>query len=91
MLNNIFYGYFTITLVVFGIWFSLFLLDKTTPKDHFVSWVILLVAPWFWPIVLPVSIRELFVKARIRRGRKDQIQLEKPLKSLQTNELNTNW
>lgn len=91
MLRNMLWGYFTITLVVFSVWLSLFLADKTTPKDHFVSWVMLLIAPWFWPIVLPLSFKELNAKAKNRKKRRDYPKLESPLRNLQTNDFNTNW
>lgn len=56
--------YLNVTFVLFGVWFCLFLLDATTPKNHLLSWAILLIAPWFWPIVLPLSADELLSKAR---------------------------
>ncbi len=91
MFNNMLWCYLAITLVVFCIWLSLFLRDRTTPKNHLISWIILLIAPWFWPIVLPLSIGELTAKARKRKKRQDRIKLERPLSNLQANELNINW
>ena len=76
--------------VVFAVWFFLFLLDKTTPKNHFISWLVLLIAPLFWPIVLPLSIKELIVKARKKRIPPNKVQAEEALINLQTNELNVN-
>ena len=67
MFGNILNLYFTIALVVFGIWLWLFLRDNTTPNNHVVSWIVLLIAPLFWPIVLPLSINELVMKMRTRR------------------------
>ena len=78
------------TLAVFCIWFCLFMADKTTPKNHLVSWIVLLIAPLFWPIVLPLSIRELILKARNKQNRQEHIQLEEALINLQTNEFNLN-
>ena len=37
--------------------------DKSTPKTPFPSWLILLTAPLFWPVVLPASIIELITKS----------------------------
>lgn len=75
MFCNIFLGYLTMTLAVFSLWFSLFLLDKTTPKNDLISWIVLLIAPWFWPIVLPLSIRELVVKITNKENCQDSIQV----------------
>ena len=55
--------YVTIASMVFVFWFGLFLADTSTPKNHVDSWLVLLIAPWFWPIVVPLSIVELIVKA----------------------------
>ncbi len=54
--------YLAIALIVFGIWFVIFWLDNTTPKTHLLSWLILLIAPLFWPIVIPPSCVELIGK-----------------------------
>lgn len=45
-------------------WLALFVADKSTPKTHFPSWLIILIAPLFWPIVLPASVLELATKSR---------------------------
>jgi hypothetical protein len=55
--------YATISVTVFCYWLGLFIADKSTPKNHVASWLILLIAPLFWPIVLPVSILELVTKS----------------------------
>lgn len=55
--------YLTISVTVFCYWLGLFLADKSTPKTHLASWLIILIAPLFWPIVLPMSIVELATKA----------------------------
>ena len=90
MFYNIYLCYFAIAAAVFCIWFCLFMLDKTTPKNHFISWIVLLIAPLFWPIVLPLSIRELIVKARKRKITQDNIQGEEPIVNLHANEVNVN-
>ena len=76
-----------IATAVFCVWFGLFLLDKTTPKNHFISWLVLLIAPLFWPIVLPLSLKELIVKARSRRHRQKGILLEEAIIAIRTTEL----
>lgn len=87
MYRNMFICYFMIATAVFCLWFSLFLLDRTTPKNHFLSWLVLLIAPLFWPIVLPLSIKELIVKARSRRHRQNGIPLEEAIIGIRTTEL----
>jgi hypothetical protein len=59
--------YATISVTVFCYWLGLFIADKSTPKTHIASWLILLIAPLFWPIVLPVSIVELVTKSSSSR------------------------
>ncbi len=63
MWNNITNWYLTIALMVFCFWTIMFFQDNTTPKDHQLSWLILLIAPLFWPIVLPICTWELTSKA----------------------------
>ena len=84
MYRIMFICYFMIATAVFCLWFSLFLLDRTTPKNHFISWLVLLIAPLFWPIVLPLSLKELIVKARSRRHRQP---LEEAIIGIRTIEL----
>lgn len=55
--------YWTITLMVFVYWFLLFYNDQSTPKNDLVSWTFLIITPFFWPIVLPISSWELSRKA----------------------------
>ncbi len=55
--------YLTIASTVFVYWLGLFMSDNSTPKNHLDSWLVLLIAPWFWPIVVPMSIWELVGKA----------------------------
>lgn len=58
--------YLTVSATVFFYWLSLFIADKSTPKSDFASWMIILIAPWFWPIVIPASIVELMTKSTSR-------------------------
>lgn len=51
--------YWTIALIVFIHWFTIFLQDTSTLKTDLMSWLVLLIAPLFWPIVLPISSWEL--------------------------------
>ena len=90
MFHNIYFCYFTMAATVFCVWLLLFLLDKTTPKNHFISWLVLLIAPLFWPIVLPLSIKELIIKARKKKIPSKNIQIEEAIINLQTNEVNIN-
>jgi len=55
--------YLTIASTVFVYWLGLFLRDDSTPKNHVDSWLVLLIAPLLWPIVVPMSICELAGKA----------------------------
>ena len=63
MWNHIINWYLTIALMIFCFWTIVFFQDNTTPKDHQLSWLILLTAPLFWPIVLPICSWELTTKA----------------------------
>jgi len=65
MFNNPFAVYGMIALVLFCFWLGLFFRDSTTPKNDKVSWLVLLIAPLFWPIVLPIAIWELIQKSKI--------------------------
>lgn len=59
MSENIVAWYETISIMVFIYWFILFYQDQSTPNNDFISWIFLLIVPWFWPIVLPISSWEL--------------------------------
>ena len=59
MSTDIINWYWTIALMVFIYWLMIFLQDTSTSKTHLVSWLVLLIAPLFWPIVLPISTWEL--------------------------------
>ena len=64
MSANIVTWYLTISLMVFIYWLMVFYLDRSTSKFDLISWAVLLIAPWFWPIVLPISSWELSRKSR---------------------------
>lgn len=59
--------YLTISVTVFCYWLGLFLADRSTPKNDLASWLILIIAPLFWPIVVPVSIVELITKSSLAK------------------------
>lgn len=65
--------YLTVSATVFCYWLGLFFADRSTPKTHLASWLILLIAPLFWPIVLPVSIVELVTKSNAAK-KKDLVE-----------------
>lgn len=62
MLGTIIICYLLVSLTIFGIWLVTFWSDGTTSKTDGLSWIALLVAPLFWPIVLPLSNFELATK-----------------------------
>jgi hypothetical protein len=41
--------YFVVAFAAFGMWFTLFWNDPTTPLNDRISWIILLLAPLCWP------------------------------------------
>ncbi|MEO1672884.1 MAG: hypothetical protein AAFR77_19260 [Cyanobacteria bacterium J06631_2] len=55
--------YGIVSMLVFGYWLLLFYTDDSTSKFDLTSWFILLVAPFFWPIILPISSWELSRKS----------------------------
>ena len=67
MWENIAAWYCTIALMVFCFWLMIFIQDSSTPKNHRLSWLVLLIAPLFWPLVLPISSWELTVKTLSNR------------------------
>lgn len=62
MLENALVCYLIIALAVFSVWLEAFWSDATTAKTDCISWVALMLAPLFWPIVLPMSNFELVTK-----------------------------
>ena len=61
--------YLTVSATVFVYWLGLFIADRSTPKNHLASWLILLIAPLLWPIVVPASIVELITKSSSEKER----------------------
>jgi hypothetical protein len=59
MLATIVNWYWTIALMVFFKWLMNFNLDRTTSKLDLTSWIVILIGPLFWPIILPLSNWEL--------------------------------
>ena len=56
--------YFSVAGLVFFYWLSLFFLDKETPKDHLMSWIVLIVASLLWPVSVPGAMIELANKIK---------------------------
>jgi hypothetical protein len=52
-------GYFSVSLIVFVVWFIVFWNDTSTSKKDLLSWVALLLGPLVWPIVLPLSLFQI--------------------------------
>lgn len=63
MSENVVTWYWMIYLIVFSYWLIMFHQDSTTPNNHLLSWIFLLLTPLLWPIVLPISSWELSRKA----------------------------
>jgi hypothetical protein len=91
MLNNILVWYLAIALIVFCVWFGLFLKDNTTPNNHLLSWLVLLIAPFFWPIVLPLSAIELLGKAQAKRRHQTKIKLSQQIAPINPETLETGY
>lgn len=54
--------YITGATVVFGLLLRAFLKDASTSKTNRLSWLVIVVATAFWPVVLPSIIRKRFAK-----------------------------
>ena len=52
-------SYFSISLIVFLVWFKCFWNDTATSKNDLISWIALVIGPLVWPVVLPVSILQI--------------------------------
>ena len=65
--------YWNIATLVFVYWLSLFLLDRETPKNHLLSWVVLIVASLLWPLTVPRAIMELASKVE-SDNQKDEVE-----------------
>jgi hypothetical protein len=48
--------YLTPAALIFSTALHAFLEDESTPKNHFDSWVMLIVASLLWPITLPAIV-----------------------------------
>lgn len=55
--------YFSGAAVLFSIYMAAFLRDTTTSKGDVASWIVIAIATLFWPITLPISLKELTPKA----------------------------
>ena len=64
MLATIIHWYWIIALMVFFKWLMNFNLDRTTSKLDLTSWIVILIGPLFWPIILPLSNWELSHKRK---------------------------
>lgn len=62
MLGTVIVCYLIISFTVFSFWLGIFWGDSTTSKTDWLSWIALLVAPLFWPLILPLSNLELATK-----------------------------
>lgn len=58
------YYYFMISLAIFSLYLVKFLIDSSTNKNDLTSWLALLIALFFWPILLPFSSWELTRKSQ---------------------------
>ena len=56
--------YLSIASLVFVYWFSFFLADRETKKDHLMSWVVLIIASLLWPLTVPGAMMELASKVK---------------------------
>lgn len=54
--------YLTVALFVFLVLLSAFLLDRSTPKTHRLSWLVVVLGSAFWLVVIPLSFVEVVRK-----------------------------
>ncbi len=64
--------YLSVTSLVFIYWLSLFLLDRETPKNHLISWIVLVAASFLWPISVPGAMIELANKIKLNEKLSNQ-------------------
>jgi hypothetical protein len=57
--------YATGALFVFGLSLHTFLKDASTPKTDRLSWIIMIIATVFWPLVLPSIVRKKLLKPAV--------------------------
>jgi hypothetical protein len=55
-------SYFSIALIVFLVWFKSFWNDTATSKKDVISWIVLIMGPLFWPVVVPLSLLQITSK-----------------------------
>lgn len=55
--------YITGALLVFGFSLHAFLKDTTTSKSDRLSWIVLIIATAFWPLILPFILRKRLFKS----------------------------
>ncbi|WP_445244558.1 hypothetical protein [Microcoleus sp. OTE_8_concoct_300] len=58
-------SYFSITLIVFLVWFKSFWNDTATSKKDLISWIALVIGPLVWPVVVPLSIWQITSKKSV--------------------------
>lgn len=63
--------YLVMAFVVFLVFLQSFLRDKTTPKNHKGSWIVLGLAAIFWPIVVPLAGLERHLKKSSEKAQRD--------------------
>jgi hypothetical protein len=64
-----FLSFYLLTAGLFSvILFAAFWLDGSTPKQHKLSWLVVLVGALFWGIVLPVAVTERLRKLLRQRA-----------------------
>jgi hypothetical protein len=61
------------SLILFCYWLAFFLSDRTTPKTHLISWIVLIIASLLWPISAPLAILELLGKTHGGNGKPEPI------------------
>jgi polyferredoxin len=68
-------GYFSVSLIVFVVWFIVFWNDTSTSKKDLLSWVALLLGPLVWPIVLPLSLFQISSRKSVEQEAKSEQKL----------------
>ena len=58
-------SYFSIALIVFLVWFKSFWNDTATSKKDLISWIVLIIGPLVWPVVLPLSLLQITSKKSV--------------------------
>lgn len=64
MIDNLIGFYLISTVTTFSYWLIIFWNDSSTPKNHLISWQILITASLLWPISVPMSILEKIAKQK---------------------------